>query len=263
MILSKNFWTTVLAAFLFVSCGDRTLTESKEAEISGAFKVNQLRMQIYEMDDFFDASCQRVESLNFSNDNEERKAYFWYQGDSLMGARELFSNIKDGIFIETSFYFKNGKLSTVLEIRDHTKDSINKSTSEQLTAYLDGQPIKTWKNSWSSDENELDPLGYVAEKSPRSYDLQHAFDMLNHQGNYQLFFHDFLVNEYDTYLLLETHGDQEFIAAVKVTEVNDFIDKLYNNKSIYKKKPVLIQYETVVHQGWTYHHYKNGMIATD
>jgi hypothetical protein len=263
MFVSKKCWTFFTVTLLLFSCSDRTLSESKEAEINAVLEVNQLRMETYEFDDFFDSSCQRIESLNFSNDYEERKAYFWYQGDSLVGARELFSNIKSGVFMETSFYFKNGKIHTVLEIIDDSQDSLRKNTSEFLTAFVDGKPTKTWKNYWSSDENDSDPLGYIEEKTARSYNLEHAFDMLNHQGEYQLYFHDFLVNEYDTYLLLETHGKQEFIAALKVTEVNEFIDKLYSNKAAYKKKPVLVQYETVIHQGWTYNHYKNGMLGVE
>jgi hypothetical protein len=212
------------------------------------------------MYDFFETSCQRVESLNFSSETLDRNAVFWYHDETLAGVRQIVNDKQANSSSEIVFYFKAEQLYMVVENVSRKIDSNAFQSTEYLTIFEDDKAITTWKYDWSSGVEEDALTSYLVENNARSYSLDDAFDMLNHTGQYELFFHDFLVNEYETYVMLETHGDVEFITALKVEKPDDLIALLYENISSYKGKPLHVRYETVYNQGWTYNYYVAGML---
>jgi hypothetical protein len=71
-------------------------------------------------------------------------------------------------------------------------------------------------------------------------------------------FNDFLENEADVYLLIETVGKTPYIAALKIERMDDFLSSLYSSKTLYKKKPIQVDYQVINEQGWIFSYYRSG-----
>jgi hypothetical protein len=241
--------------FLMLSCQDRSLSESTLNQLDAESEIYDLLAFIENMDSELEAVGERFESLVFTSETSETKAIFWYQNDTLRIIRHQMRDTKTNVQSEISYYFDQSGLVLVQELIDSPVSEDEMQTTEYITFYSDEQALRSWSNNWYG--GFADPLQYQNTEIRKS-DFTEAIDMYSLRGDFALSFDDFLVNDQDTYLLVETVGKTSYIAALKVERLDDFLTELYKNKSKYKKTPIQIDYQVVSEDGWIFSYYRSG-----
>jgi hypothetical protein len=241
--------------FSLLSCQDRSLSESTLNQLDAESEIYDLLAYIENTDAELESVGERFESLVFTSDASETKAVFWYKNDTLRIIRHQIRDTKTNVQSEISYYFDITGLVLVQELIDSPVSEDEMQTTEYITFYSNEQALRSWINNWYG--GFADPLQYE-DTEIRKSDFTQAIDMYSLRGDYALSFDDFLVNEQDTYLLVETTGKIPYIAALKVERLDGFLTELYNNKSKYKKTPIQIDYQVVSEQGWIFSYYRSG-----
>jgi len=253
--MNKLFLTLFGLAFLLFSCGDRSFSEDTVNLLNAENEVHDWLAFIEETDAALEATGERFESLVFTSDFEETKAVFWYQEDTLRIIRHQIRDLKTNIQSEISYYLDKTGLLLVQELIDVPAADDEMQTTEYLTVYQKEKPVRTWVNEWYG--GFADPLQYK-DTDLRNSDFSKTIDMYSLQGDFKVTFNDFLENEVDVYLLIETVGKTPYIAALKVERMDDFLSSLYSNKALYKKKPIEVDYQVINEQGWIFSYYRSG-----
>jgi hypothetical protein len=244
--------------FLFlsmVSCEDRTLKESTLSQLNAESEIYDFLAFIEDRDAAVESLGERYESLVFTSEMKETKAIFWYENDTLRIIRHQIRDIKTNTQIEKSFYFDNSGLILVQELIDKPISEEEIETTEFITYCQNEKPVRSWTNLWNG--GFADPLQYK-DTPLRDCDFSETLDMYGLTGNFAVVFDDFLVNDQDTYLLVETMGKSPYIAALKIERMDNFLTELYNNKSKHKRKPIKIEYQVLSEQGWIFSYYRAG-----
>lgn len=255
MRIFQLFLLTVLLVLSFVSCQDRSLSESTLNQLHAESEIYDFLAYIEDTDADLESVGERFESLVFTSDASETKAIFWYQNDTLRIIRHQIRDMKTNAHTEISYYFDKTGLVLVQELIDTPVSDDETQTTEYITFYSKEQAIQSWSNNWHG--GFADPLQYKSTKT-RSYDFNEAIDMYSLTGDFAVSFDDFLVNDSDIYVLVETTGKTPYIAALKVERMDDFLTELYNNKAKYKRRPVEINYQVMNEQGWIFSYYRSG-----
>jgi len=255
MTVNLRFVLPIVVLLFFVSCSDRTLSEETIGQLNAENEVHDWKTFIDETDAQLDINGERFESLVFTSKSQEIKSIYWYRNDTLIVIRQQVREIPSNIQHEISYYFGKRGLQLVQELVDVPVANEEMESTEYLTLYQKGQPVKTWMNKLYG--SFADPLQYK-ETTLRSDDYTWSHQMFSLEGDFALTFDDFLVNDQDIYLLVETVSKEPYIAALKVEKLDGFLSELYFNKDKYKNRPLQIEYQVVNDQGWIFSYYKSG-----
>lgn len=253
--MNKLFLTSLGLSFLLFSCGDRNLSDETLDQLNAESEIHDWLAYIEDTDAALESTGERFETLVFTSESEETKAVFWYQNDTLRIIRHHIRDVKSNLQSEISYYFDISGLRIVQELIDTPISEDEMQTSEFLTIYQKEKAVRTWENEWHG--GFADPLQYK-ETEIRSSDFSKTLDMYSLEGDFELTFDDFLVNDIDIYLLVETVGKVPYIAALKVERLDEFLTDLYENKAKYKKKTIQIEYQVINEQGWIFSYYRSG-----
>lgn len=245
----------ILSLFLLNSCGDRMISDETMNQLGSENEIHDWLVYIENTDAAIEMNGERFESLVFTSEFEETKSIFWYQGDTLRIIRQQIRDLKTNNQTEISFYFNARGLLLVQELIDSAVDEDEIQTTEYVTLYENQMPIRSWGNDWYG--GFADPLQYK-DVAIRKSDFTRSMDMFALENDFALTFDDFIVNEHDVYLLVETVGKTPYIAALKVEQLDEFLSELYNNKSKHKKKPIKVDYQVLNEQGWIFSYYRSG-----
>jgi len=255
MRLYQIFLLAAVCFFSTTSCDDRSLSESTLNQLNAESEIYDWLAYIQDADALLESEGERFESLVFTSDVSETKAVFWYHNDTLRIIRHQIRDLQTNKQLEISYYFEASGLVLVQELIDSPVSEDEMQTEEYITFHQNEKPVRSWSNLWHGDF--ADPLQYK-ETSLRNADFLQTIDMYSLKGDFQLKFDDFLVNDQDTYLLVETVGKDAYIAALKVERLDNFLSELYNNKSKYKGSPIQIDYQVVNESGWIFSYYRSG-----
>jgi hypothetical protein len=244
-----------LVPFLLFSCGDRELSEDLKNQMVDENQIHDCLAYIANMDYDIESRGERFESLIYTNDFEECKSVLWYLEDTLTVAREITRNLKTNEQHEVSFYFNSGQLYLVQDIANMTTGEGEMSSDEYILLYENGSAVRAWKNVLQ--DGVFDPYKYEAADL-KSYNPARAIDMFTHKKEFVLHFEDFLESQGDLYLLVNTGQKENFIAAIKIDSMDDFLQTLYTDKSKFKNVALDLNHQAVNQGGWTFHYYVSG-----
>ena len=258
--MKKSFFTllTILSMLLtFTACGDRVLGEDAIDQLNAESEIHDWLAFIENTDADLDAFGERFESLVFTNKEEETKSIFWYKGDTVRVIRHQIRNLLNNEQREISYYFGDKGLLLVQELIDVPVSEDEIQTTEYISIYEDEKPKRTWVNKWYG--SFADPLQYK-DTDLKSHNYQVCLDMFTLEGDFQVTFDNFLENDADVYLLVETIGKEHYIAALKIERMDDFLSTLYNDKVFYKRKKLNLDYQVVNESGWVFSYYRSGSL---
>lgn len=254
MTLHNVFMVLVPIYFGLISCGDRNLSDDLVSRLDDENLVHDCKAFIDVTDQDIEVLGERFESLSFSNEHEECKSVLWYVNDTLRVVREINRTIATNEQQERSYYFKDGKLYLAQEIKDVPKGNGIES-SELIVCYESETPVRAWSNS--SFDGVFDPSKY-SDSKPVTLSPSRALEMFNCDNSFELNFDDFLETSGERYLLVSTSHQQKYIAAIKINEMDDFLNKLFKDKKKLKNSPIKIQHQIVNQSGWVFHYYIKG-----
>ena len=247
-------FSILIYSLLFVACGDRELSDNVREQLDSENLIYECKAFIETADADAESRGERFESLVYTNEDEECKSVLWYINDSLVVARENTRNLKTNEQHEISFYFKDAKLYLSQDIHDLSLgEQLN--AKELIVIYENDKPIRAWSNS--SQNGEFETENYK-EATAKSYSPKRALDMFTHDNAFALHFEDFMETNGENYLLLNTGQKDNFITAVKITQMDNFLKTLAGNKTKYKNAAVRINHQPVNQGGWVFHHYVSG-----
>lgn len=255
--MKSTLWTLagILPLFLLNSCGDRVISDDTINQLHLENEIHDWLTFIENTDAAIEIDGERFESLVFTSEFEEAKSIFWYQGDTLRIIRHQTRDLKTNNQTEISFYFSTQGLLLVQELIDVAMEENEIQTTEYISLYENQMPIRSWTSEWYG--GFADPLQYK-DVAIRNSDFTKPMDMFTLENDFALTFDDFIVNDHDVYLLVETVGETPYIAALKVEQLDDFLSELYNNKSKYKGSPIEIDFQVVNESGWIFSYYRSG-----
>lgn len=244
-----------LAPFFLFSCGDRELSEDLRNEMTDENQIHECLAYIATQDYDIESRGERFESLIYTNENQECKSVLWYMEDTLVVVREITRDLKTKEQHEISYYFKQGQLYLVQDITDWTLREGEISSDEYILLHEAGKGVRAWINTMV--DGAFDPSTYLAGEII-NYSPARALDMFSHEKDFVLHFEDFLDSQGDKYLLVNTGQKENFIAAIKLEGMDDFLKELNANKSKYKNAALVIRHQAVNQAGWTFHYYISG-----
>jgi len=244
-----------LAPLFLLSCGDRELTDDLRDQMNAENLIHDCLAFVAAQDYDIESRGERFESLVYTNEEEECKSVLWYLDDTLTVVREITRNLKSKEQHEISYYFKQGQLYLVQDITDWTLRDGEISSDEYILLHENGKAVRAWKNAMV--DGVFDPYSYQAAEL-RSYSPNRALDMFSHEQAFVLHFEDFLETEGDLYLLVNTGQKDNFIAAMKIETMDDFLKALYADKAKFKNAALEVRHQAVNQGGWTFHYYISG-----
>jgi hypothetical protein len=254
MTLPNVFFVLLAICVGLTSCSDRNLSDDLVSRLDDENFVYDCKAFIDVIDQDIEVQGERFESLSFSNEQEECKSVLWYINDTLQVVREINRRILTNEQLERSFYFKDGKLYLIQEIKDVPKDGVIEST-ELIIFYDSETPARAWSNF--SLDGVFDPSKYV-ESIPVTHSPERALEMFRCENSFALNFEDFLETSGERYLLVSTSHQQKYIAAIKINQMDDFLNELFRDRIKLKNAPITIQHQIVNQGGWIFHYYVKG-----
>lgn len=250
----KNVLIPFLLAFFLVACDDRDLSESMKSRLDAESEIHEFKAFIDNRDNDIELRGERFESLVYSNENEECKSVLWYLDDTLVLVREMIRNQNTEENHEVSYYFKNGRLHLVQDIGDlPSKDEM--ISSELIVYFENDEPLRAWSNV--TNDGVFDASLYK-DAQPQSFSPKRSIDMFTHETDFVLHFDGFLETGGDLYLLVNTGTEKSYIAALKINEMDDFLNELRKNEQRHKNAPLHIEHQAVNQGGWVFHYYIRG-----
>lgn len=250
-----KIYLLLISALVLLSCGDQELNQNTLDQLDAEHLIHECKAFINNQDYDLDVNGQRFQSIVYSSETKECKSILLFRNDSLVVVREIQRNITTNDQTEYSYYFSNGELYLYQEISNQPKNDGSILSKEYVLLYKDGEPTRAWQNE--AINGAIDPFNFKEAKT-KKVSPDNALDMFNNENNYALHFEDFLETNGELYLLVNTIKGENFISALKVEKMDDFLMELKKDKTKHKNAPLKIKHEAVNDNGWIMHYYVHG-----
>jgi hypothetical protein len=170
---------------------------------------------------------------------------------------EMIREIKTNKQSEVSYYFDSTGLVLVQDITDQITSDSTFTTTEHIQWYDKNGLVRAWKSNYKNGAKDETAF---SDFEGKAYSVEEALQMYSRTGAFQLHFEDFLHSEGDMFLLVNTNNPYNYIAAVKIAMMDDFLIFLQKDKEKYKNKPIAVNSELVDQNGWMFHYYRGGSL---
>lgn len=237
MIMKNKYWLLLSFGILLASCKRTHQNNSKNDKVDSVELAVELIVKsiINESD-----SLTVIPSLKFAKGDVETYAVKMY-GENQVTKRVREEHISNEFILGRDYFYNENSLIFIKEEGSIFTDD-KEIYTEKLIYFNENKIYNVYeKQNYTEDDMFEDSLFQLVELDLNSFDIEKPERALNQEGEFTMYFDEFLFIEPQTYLIVE-NADQTMNAALYIIEGDSLLDELYANPTLYEKQKL-----------WVYH----------